>query len=270
MGTDINDSKLVGGKRKNGHKSNCSCHICENMKNKAKRGGYEEEIEKEKENMMGGSKKKNGHRKACKCPICKNMKNSKKRGGAKSKRTKKRRGGDDEEDSEDKEVDKELDDETESDTDSDTDTDSSDEEEQEGEEEEQDKENKEEDKMGGRRKKRSNGHKYNCKYPICKNMRKKKGGDPNDQQPDEENQMGDIEEAGVKATSGSDLQSSSTPSGNESVASSSDYDALDSAEKGEAGVNAVGGTRRRRRGGKKWGGKKSRKTRKARRSRRRH
>ena len=266
MGSDINNSKLVGGKRKNGHKSNCTCHICENMKNKAKRGGYEEEVEKEKENMMGGSKKKNGHRKACKCPICKNMKNSKKRGGAKSKRTKKIRGGDDEEDSEDKEVDKELDDETESDTDSDTDTDSSDEEEEEGEEEgEQDEENKEEDKMGGRRKKRSNGHKSNCKYPICKNMRKKKGGDPNDQQPDEKNQMGDIEEAGVKATSGSDLLV------NETKASTSDYDALDSAEKGEAGQNVVGGTRKRRRGGKKWGGKKrGGKTRKSRRSRRRH
>jgi hypothetical protein len=250
MGTDINDSKLVDGKKKNGHKSNCSCHICENMKNKAKRGGYVEEIEKEKENMMGGSKKKNGHRKACKCPICKNMKNSKKRGGAKYKRTKKRRGGDNEEDSEDKELDEELDDETENDTDS------SDEEE-EGEEEEQ---NEEEDNMGGRRKKRSNGHK-----PNCKNMRKKKGGYPNDEQPDEENQIGDIEEAGVKATSGSYLQSFSTPSGSESVASSSDYDALDNAEKGQAGENIIGGTRKRLKGGKKWGGK----TRKARRYRRR-
>ena len=78
MGNDINTSKLIGGKRKNGHKSNCSCHICENMKNKAQRGGYEEELEKEVENKMGGSKKKNGHRKTCKCPICKNMNNSKK------------------------------------------------------------------------------------------------------------------------------------------------------------------------------------------------
>lgn len=261
MGNDINNSKLVGGKRKNGHKSNCSCHICENMKNKAKRGGYEEEVEKEKEYMMGGSKKKNGHRKACKCPICKNMKNSKKRGGSKSRRTRKRRGGDDEEETEDKEVDKELDDETESNTDSDTDTDTSDEEEEEGEEEEQDEENKEEDKMGGRRKKRGNGHKLNCKCPICKNMRKKKGGDP-----DEENQMGDIEEAGIKATLDSDLQD------NETKASTSDYDALDAAEKGEAGSNVVGGTRKRHRAGKnKWGGKKwGGKTRKSRRSRRRH
>ena len=45
---DINKIKLVGGKRKNGHKSNCSCHICENMTKKATRGGYEEDIEKAK------------------------------------------------------------------------------------------------------------------------------------------------------------------------------------------------------------------------------
>ena len=114
--------------------------------------------------------------------------------------------------------------------------------------------------MGGRRKKRSNGHKSNCKCPICKNMRKKRGGDP-----DEENKMGDIEEAGVKSTLGSDLQD------NETKATESDYDALDAAEKGEAGQNVVGGTRKRHRGGKKWGGKKwGGKTRKSRRSRRRH
>lgn len=244
MGSDINETKLVGGKRKNGHKSNCTCHICENMKNKAKRGGYEEDVEKEQEKMMGGSKKKNGHRKDCKCPICKNMRNSKKRGGGKSKTTKKRRGGDD--------------DETDTNTDTDTDTDTSDEEEEQGEEQEQDVENIEEDKQGGRRKKkRSNGHKSNCKCPICKNMRKgKKGGDD----PDIENQLGDIEEAGVKGTKTGDAEP-------ETTASASDYDALDAAEKGEAGQNVVGGTRKRRRGGKKWGGK-TRKTR--RRSRRRH
>jgi hypothetical protein len=39
--------KLGGAKRKNGHKSNCNCHICENMMKKAKRGGYEEDAEKE-------------------------------------------------------------------------------------------------------------------------------------------------------------------------------------------------------------------------------
>jgi hypothetical protein len=49
-----------------------------------------------------------------------------------------------------------------------------------------------------------------------------------------------------------------------------EYNALDAAERGEAGPNVAGGTRknRRKRGSKKWGGK-SRRTRKNRRSRRR-
>jgi len=68
-------------KKKNGHKPTCSCHICENIKNKAKRGGYEEEAEKEQLKKMGGSKKKNGHKPNCNCIICKNMKNSKKKIG---------------------------------------------------------------------------------------------------------------------------------------------------------------------------------------------
>ena len=78
--TNLDEVKLGGAKKKNGHKSNCSCHICENMKNKARRGGYTEEMEKEAEYISGGSKKKNGHRKDCKCPICKNMRNAKKGG----------------------------------------------------------------------------------------------------------------------------------------------------------------------------------------------
>ena len=71
---DVNQIKVIGGKKKNGHKRNCSCHICENMANKARRGGYAEDLEKTQE---GGSKKKNGHRRLCKCPICKNMANAK-------------------------------------------------------------------------------------------------------------------------------------------------------------------------------------------------
>jgi hypothetical protein len=223
------------------------------MKHKAKRGGYEEDVEKEKEKMMGGSKKKNGHRKDCKCPICKNMRNSKKRCGTKTnRRTRKRRGGNDEDD---EDLDKKLDDETHS---------SSDEEEEEKREEKgEDKiEEKGEDKKGGKR--RGNGHKVNCKCPICKNMRKKKGGNPDDE-PDIENQKGDVEEAGIKATPGLDTQSSSgnISSGSESVANASEYDALDAAEKGEAGENVVGGTRKRRRCKKQ-----SRRTRKSRRHRR--
>lgn len=229
MSKDINESKLIGGKRKNGHKLNCVCHICENMKNKAKRGGYEEEIKKEQEKMMGGSKKKNGHRKDCKCPICKNMNNSKKRGGSKSnRRTKKKRGGDDNEEEKTETIEEEEEMEP-SDNTSD---------------EEEIEEVVEEEKMGGK-KKRGNGHKLNCKCPICKNMRKKRGGD----EPDEENQIGDIEEGGIKPADTSVTET-------ETKASDDDYDALDAAEKGEAGQNVVGGTRKRRRGGKKWGGKK--------------
>ena len=228
MTSSINQSKLMGGKRKNGHKSSCICHICENMKNKARRGGYEEEVEKQKENMMGGSKKKNGHRKACMCPICKNMKNSKKRGGSKSSiRTRRRRGGDN------------VDDE---------DTDTSDEEEEmeeEMEEENEDDHENTDESMNGGKRKRGNGHKKNCMCPICKNMRKSKRGG---EEPDEENQMGDIEEAGIKASSNTLM---------EQPASNYEYDELLAAEEGRAGPNSnVGGTRKRRRGGKKYGGKK--------------
>ena len=101
----------------------------------------------------------------------------------------------------------------------------------------------EEEKNGGKRK-RGNGHKVNCNCPICKNMRKKKGGNP-----DLENKKGDIEEGGIKAISND--ETSETTNSNESPASSGDYDALDNAEKGEAGQNVVGGTRKKRRSSKK-------------------
>ena len=75
-------------------------------------------------------------------------------------------------------------------------------------------------------------------------MRKKKGGNP-----DLENKKGDIEEGGIKAISND--ETSETTNSNESPASSGDYDALDNAEKGEAGQNVVGGTRKKRRSSKK-------------------
>jgi hypothetical protein len=74
---------IGGAKRKNGHKYDCNCHICDNIKNKAKRGGYEEDMKKHQLKRMGGSKKKNGHKPDCICPICKNMQNSKKTKGDK-------------------------------------------------------------------------------------------------------------------------------------------------------------------------------------------
>jgi len=228
MGKDINAAKLIGGKRKNGHKLNCVCHICENMKNKARRGGYEEELEKEEEKKMGGSKKKNGHRKDCTCPICKNMRNSKKRGGSNlHTKTKKILYDAVTEKVEEQEI-------TEP-----------------NHEEVEEKEiiTSHTEKKGG---KRGNGHKSSCACPICKNMRKKKGGAN-----DENNEKGDIEEAGIKAMKEATAETKKL----ETKATDEDYDELDAAEKGEAGPNVVGGTRKKR-GGKKWGSK--RKTRKAR------
>jgi hypothetical protein len=131
-------AQLGGAKRKNGHKANCSCHICENMKNKDKRGGYQEDAEKEKLKLMGGPKKKNGHKPDCGCPICKNMKNSKKG----------KKGGEGEGEGEYKET--------------------------EGEYDEMDKNDS--NITGGKGGKKSNGHKGTCKCPICKNMKKKGGG----------------------------------------------------------------------------------------------
>jgi len=202
-------AQLGGAKRKNGHKANCCCHICDNIKNKIKRGGYEEDAEKQKMKLMGGSKKKNGHKMECSCPICKNMKNAKK-GGYSEEKT-------------------------------------------EGEYNEMDKNDS--NITGGKKSKgngtrKSNGHKPNCGGPICKNMRKKtrKGGN---EEPDIENQLGDIEEGNVKGITSNDS--------NEILAKDNEYEhvdfILDAAEKGDAGSGIkVGGTRRRhklRKGNKK-------------------
>ena len=207
--------RLGGAKRKNGHKSNCTCHICENMMKKAKRGGYEEDAEKEMLKKMGGSKKKNGHKPDCSCPICKNMRNAKK--------TMKKGGeGDDEEkpyDNEEGKNDLAI--------------------------------------TGGKTRKRrrgSNNHKPGCKCPICKNMKKgKKGGE----EPDLENQKGDLEEGGIKAqkipatTTYADTEEK--VEAKEVKASDDEYDEIDEmdlAEKGEAGPGAkVGGRKSRKRRG---------------------
>jgi hypothetical protein len=210
------EQKLGGAKRKNGHKSDCSCHICENMMKKAKRGGYEEDAEKERLKKMGGSKKKNGHKPNCVCPICKNMKNAKKTV---------KKGGDNDSDEDNKPYD--------------------------------DEEGKNDLAItGGTRKRRgskkSNGHKAGCMCPICKNMRKKgkKGGE----EPDIENQLGDLEEGGIKAQSINKntkyADSDVNPVAKVTEASEDEYDDLDSAEKGEAGVDAkVGGRKTKKRRG---------------------
>ncbi len=218
--TNLDEVKLGGAKRKNGHKSTCACHICENMKNKAKRGGYSEEMEKKAEYISGGSKKKNGHRKNCKCPICKNMNNSKKHKKGGKRKTRKIKGGDDsdgyeEEKEKDSEEEKEeemtpYDDETDSDEETEDKEETNDDESESDEEE-----TKTEEKKGG--KKKGNGHKSNCKCPICKNMHKKGGEEPTSE---------------------------------ETKASDEDYEQL------EAIQNASGGTRKnKKKRGKKWGGK---------------
>ena len=154
----------LGGRRKkgNGHKANCKCPICKNMK----RGGEDPMIE----NGLEGGGKKNGHKSNCMCPICINMKyakSSKRNRHNKRGETKKnRRGGGDKD---------ELD-ETSHGMNNEDELDNT-----------QHGMDQETEKTGGRRNKKSkknrgNGHKPNCKCPICKNMRKsKRGGDIEDQ-----------------------------------------------------------------------------------------
>jgi hypothetical protein len=186
--------QLGGAKRKNGHKANCSCHICENMKNKAKRGGYEEDAKKKQIKLMGGSKKKNGHKPDCDCPICKNMKNAKKggytdeqsqgeynekdkidsgiTGGKKSNghkatcgcpicknmKKKGKKGGEEPVNVDSMPV---------------TPDNIPAKKEIEANPDEYDNLDTLPNKVGGTRKRRGNGHKANCNCPICKNMKKK-------------------------------------------------------------------------------------------------
>ena len=172
--SDINQAKVAGGKRKNGHKATCVCHICKNMEAKAERHGYEEDLEKEKERKMG-YQKKNGHKKECVCPICKNMNNKsiykknisskkgKKSNGHKSacicpicKNMKKKRGGNDGNNNTGN-------------------TDNTGNKNAEGIETlATNKEYENIKKAGSRKTRRSNGHKQNCGCPICKNMKKKR------------------------------------------------------------------------------------------------
>jgi hypothetical protein len=164
---DIDKAQVAGGKRKNGHKATCGCHICKNMEAKAARHGYEEDLEKEKERKMG-YQKKNGHKSTCVCPICKNMNNKsvskknvsskkgKKSNGHKGdcgcpicKNMKKKIGGNGVSDEDEDEGEGTL-------------TIAS--------------PNDYKGLQGGSRKtRRSNGHKPNCGCPICKNMKKKRG-----------------------------------------------------------------------------------------------
>ena len=264
-------TQLGGRKKKNGHKANCGCPICKNMK-KTKRGGEEPEIE-----FNMGGKKKNGHKANCGCPICINMKHAKgtkrnrhnKRGG--SKRRKK--GGRDEIEEEPEEVEEELENEDENEDeleDEDENEPKEDIEEDSDEEMEENETNEDNAKEGGRKKKKKNGHKANCKCPICKNMKKtKRGGEDGDI----ENQKGDIEEGFVKGEKIVDV---------ETKAGDDDYEEIEKIQKMEEGEGQgpynpqayenVGGKRRRgkTRKGRKSHKHKSRRHRKRTRRNRRH
>ena len=226
----------LGGRRRkksNGHKASCGCPICKNMRGSKRGGGVEEDTE-----FKMGGKKKNGHKANCECPICVNMKHAKgtkrnkrnKRGGSK-----KRRGGRNEpEEIDEEEFEEEFQDEA---GEENIEEDSSDE------EMEEDEMNEDNAKEGGRKKKKKNGHKANCKCPICKNMKKsKRGGEDGDI----ENQKGDIEEGFVKGEKIVDI---------ETKAGDDDYEEIEKIQKMEEGEGQgpynpqayenVGGRRRR-------------------------
>ena len=222
--TDIDENKVAGGKRKNGHSLDCECHICENMINKAKRNGYTKDAKK-KELQKKGAVKKNGHSLECGCPICKNMM-------AKSKKHhKKQKGGDD--------------------TDSSSDSVSSSDEETNTE-------------MQGGRKKKKNGHKIHCKCPICKNMKKsKKGGeDPEPDIENQKGDIeeggikGETSASDAEYDNLDNIREADTNAANaENDTANADANA---AELGEAGPGyKAGGTRKRRRSSgskRKYGG----------------
>lgn len=120
----------------------------------------------------------------------------------------------------------------------------------------------EEMKMEGGKKK-SNGHKANCKCPICKNMMKKKtikrGGE------------GDIETGDLDADimeNNNELIEDINMEEEVNMDDDKEYKKMDAAEKGELGLESVGGTRKRKR--KTTKKRKTRRTRKNRKSRRKN
>jgi hypothetical protein len=181
--SDVDTMKMMGGKRKNGHKMDCGCHICKNMEAKAERHGYQEDIEKDQERKMGGPQKKNGHKKDCGCPICCNMKDAKSgskkvsKGASSGKKSnghkmdcgcpicgnmKKKKGGDNKNPENNDTENKELVGKVERAT-----------EKEENELLKAMKSNNELPVGGSKKTKRSNGHKPGCGCPICNNMKKK-------------------------------------------------------------------------------------------------
>ena len=156
-GCSVNNTlNMQGGgiKKKNGHKDNCECPICVNIKHAKGGAGYDvDNTETSTVTQTAGKKKSNGHKANCGCPICQNMKN--KKGGA----------NDDEDTTSSGDS---TDSNTTSTSDSNTTStsDSMDEE-----------QTTASHMLGGKTKKngkKSNGHKSNCKCPICQNMKRGK------------------------------------------------------------------------------------------------
>ena len=194
------EEKTGGKKKSNGHKATCKCPICKNMQ--MKKGGSMPTLRPA--NFIGG-KKANGHKANCKCPICVNMKHQnaskKNRRVKRSKRT--RRGGrmippsgtpteveagDDyaliPPDNNNNAV--QLDDSFEVDNadigvvrDANQNDDNNDNANV-GNRLFGDDDDNDDSAQGGKKKRKGNGHKANCKCPICKNMKMKKGGAADD------------------------------------------------------------------------------------------
>lgn len=128
-------------------------------------------------------------------------------------------------------------------------------------------------KTGGKKsKKKGNGHKPSCGCPICKNMKKKRGGDPvNPAAPFVDLEKGPDDFKDLEMGVGNEVSASDNEYMALDMATNAD---LDEAEKGDAGVNIkVGGTRRRKRRGSrstKRAKKTNRKSRKGKRTHRRH
>jgi hypothetical protein len=224
---DESQVKMGGKKKSNGHKANCKCPICKNMK--MKKGGSMPTLRPA--NFVGG-KKANGHKSTCKCPICVNMKHQKAskknrrvtrnrtmKGGVKRDRNGniivQANNNDDDDDNEDNQLpannlqvqfdaaannaENNADDEVENMDDAE-DIVVEEDNDMVVEGDDMDKSVKKQRKEGGKKKRKSNGHKANCKCPICKNMKKKKGGvgpyDDNKEQQDPNEDI-DLEMASV-------------------------------------------------------------------------
>ena len=195
-GERLDNTQMGGKRRRNGHKYSCKCPICINMKH-AKRGGDNDELAENLEQQDSNISSQVAGRKK------KSNGHKKNCGCPICQNMRKKKGGKNDDDDED-----------------------------------DDYYDEEDNNLGigsqiAGQKKKGNGHKKNCSYPICKNMRKKGGDDD-------------------EADENVDMTSNETP------ASDEDYENMDNGDMSYIS----GGTRRRKL-------RKSRRNKKTRRNRRR-